>query len=239
MPDRFQGVRETRAAGRWTLPDAVSEEAFRLVEEEGPEQLNLRRLAERMAAKGMKFSKTAPLHHFGSMTGLYASVGRRGFDLMADRLRELREKRAPTRGLLKEMTLTYGVFGLEHPHVYRAMHWPSVWSGVAQLDQFGEPRDGGPSPAEAPWLREVNSARDGAFLELLFAVQLGQASGSLRKRWETYAVARVLTSLVDGYLFQTLVERVDAPFEILKNDLDQYIRMAIDGLGQPRKRKQS
>ena len=68
MPDRFRGVRETRATGRLTLPDAVSEEAFRLVEEEGPEQLNLRRLAERMAAKGMKFSKTAPLHHFGSMT---------------------------------------------------------------------------------------------------------------------------------------------------------------------------
>jgi AcrR family transcriptional regulator len=236
MPDRFRGVRETRATGRWTLPDAVSEEAFQLVEEEGPEQLNLRRLAERMAAKGMKFSKTAPLHHFGSVTGLYAAVARQGFDLMADRLRELRDKRAPTRGLLKEMTLSYGVFGLEHPHVYRAMHWPSVWAGVARLNLA----DGtSPSPAEMPWLIEVNDARDRAFVELIIAVQLGQAAGSLRTRWAARDVARVLTSLVDGYLFQTLVERVDAPFEILRDYLDLYIRMAIDGLGQPRKRKQA
>ena len=137
------------------------------------------------------------------------------------------------------MALSYGVFGLERPHVYRAMHWPSVWAGVAKLSLPDEAEEAGPAAAEMPWLIEVSDARDRAFVEFMIAVQLGQAAGALRTRWAARDAARVLTAVVDGYLFQTLVERVGAPFEILRDYLELYIRMTIDGLGQPRKRKQS
>ena len=203
MPDRFRGVRETRATGRLTLPDAVSEEAFRLVEEEGPEQLNLRRLAERMAAKGMKFSKTAPLHHFGSMTDFYAAVGRQGFDLMAERLRAMREKRPPTRGLvLREWRLATACSAWSARTSTGAMHWPSVWAGVAKLSLPDEAEEAGPAAAEMPWLIEVSDARDLVFVEFMIAVQLGQAAGALRTRWAARDAARVLTAVVDGDPFK-------------------------------------
>jgi AcrR family transcriptional regulator len=173
------------------------------------------------------------------VTGLYAAVARQGFDQLTDRLRAERLNRPPTRGLVKQMALSYGVFGLERPHLYRVMHWPAVWARWGDVVTGSEPGQGGPVPADASWILEAGEARERAFAEFVIAVQLGQATGALRSRWSPHDGARVLTSLVDGYLYQTQVERVDASFEILRDYLDRYVKMAIDGLGQPRKKKQS
>ena len=176
---------------------------------------------------------------FGSVIGLYAAVARHGFDAVTERLRIERESGPPTRGLLKAIVLSYGLFGLERPHLYRVMHWPAVWSRLAELNESAAANESGKRSAEESWLRDAEAARDRAFAELVIAVQLGQAGGGLSSKHISTDVVRVLTSLVDGYLFQTLFERIDGPVEILRDKLDLYIRMVIDGLGSAAKRKVS
>lgn len=77
----------------------------------------------------------------------------------------------------------------------------------------------------------MEAARDQAFSEFVFAVELGQAAGNLRKQTSAHDIGRVLTGLVDGYLFHTLVERVDTGNPV--QELDGYIQLAIEGLGRP------
>jgi AcrR family transcriptional regulator len=233
--DRRTGPKAGSAKGRGRrgeLADTVAREAFALVEEEGPEQLSLRRIQERMGEiSGRRFSATAPLHHFGTVTGLYATVARQGFAAVAGKLREEREKSQPN-VLAARLAVTYGTFGLERQSLYRAMHWPAVWARYAELEGSPGPFDGA-ALTEAGRLWEAGEERDQAFAELVIAVQLGQAAGSLKGQWPPRDVARVLTSLVDGYLFQTMAERVDAPTKILREDLELYINMVMNGLAQP------
>jgi hypothetical protein len=118
------------------------------------------------------------------------------------------------------------------------MHWPAVWSRVSEL---GVPTTSGQTSVasvEAPWLLETEMARDRAFAELVIAVQLGQAAGVMRPERSAKNIARVLTSLVDGFLFQTVFERVDGPQSALSDDIELHVRMVMEGLRVPAIRKQ-
>ena len=218
---------------RGDLAEALISQSFDLIEDEGPEALSLGRLHERM--KGA-VSKTAPLHHFGSMAGLYAAVAAQGFDNLTELLARKRESLPPSRRLIGEIAVTYGRFALEHENLYRTLHLPLVWTAAeAAANASAGVGAGGKERADRAWLREVEEARDRTFTEFVFAVQLGQAAGALRRDAVPRDIARVVTALVDGYLFQILVERVSAVNPLA--ELSGYVRLAINGLGQRRRPK--
>jgi hypothetical protein len=57
-------------------------------------------------------------------------------------------------------------------------------------------------------LKAVEKSRNRVLAEFVFATQLGQAAGMIRSDLAPDDPARLVTALVDGFLFQTLAEHV-------------------------------
>jgi Tetracyclin repressor-like, C-terminal domain len=86
-------------------------------------------------------------------------------------------------------------FGLENPHLYRAMHAAQLWHAPTIAGSTGRRN----------WTQAARRARDNVFVEFVTAVGEAQAAGEIKSIAPNIA-ARVLTAVVDGYLFQTLDE---------------------------------
>jgi AcrR family transcriptional regulator len=220
-------TRRSSAPRAEPLIDIVVNGALTFVEKEAPENLTLRGVREYV---GGGFSPSAPLHHFGSMTGLYGAVAARGFEMLTGRLRSEREQSRDGQDALHAVVLAYGHFALQRPNLYRVMHWPAVWARLAAMGS--KVSDVRTIAAESVWLRKAEAARDHAFSEIAMAAQLGQAAGAVAANYGARDVARLMTAVVDGYLFQTLFEHVEAPRRTLRADLDRCLRMVIDGVGR-------
>src|SRR5258705_5705474 len=85
--------------------------------------------------------------------------------------------------------------------------------------------------------RRIDAAvecRDRAFTVFVDAVRKGQQSASLKKG-DPKTIARVLTTVVDGYLFQLLEEHVDVALspEARTRQLEQLVKMAVYGMVVP------
>jgi len=94
---------------------ALFEAAARLLAEEGPTALTMRRLATEVGA-----STTAVYTHFGSKEEVVRAVVAEGFDRLDLRLRELRPSGDPVTDLAN-MGWAYRRNALANPHLYAAM----------------------------------------------------------------------------------------------------------------------
>ena len=99
--------------------------AVRLLEAEGPEALQARRLAGEIGASTM-----AVYTHFGGMPGLLDAVTRNGLARFAEHVREVPETDDPVADLLAG-GLAYSSFALANPQLYRLVF------GLASVDAGG------------------------------------------------------------------------------------------------------
>jgi AcrR family transcriptional regulator len=174
----------------------IQKAAVQLVKEEGLDGLNWRSLGARPE---LDITGTAPLYYFGSKAGLLGAVAEHGFGELATRLRKVRTVTTPGTDALVRLSVAYAQFGLENPRLYQAIHAAQLWHS-ASADAGSSKRD---------WIQAARDARDSAFAEFSEAVAEAQTAGAL-KRTPTGVAARALTALVDGFLFQSLEEHVDA-----------------------------
>jgi AcrR family transcriptional regulator len=93
----------------------VVAEARELLEEEGPEALTMRRLAERLGIRAPSLYK-----HLPSKEALESAVVGVGFEESAERFEAA--VAANRRRPLAALAAAYRAFGLEHPHLYRLMN---------------------------------------------------------------------------------------------------------------------
>lgn len=102
------------------LRRAVLDRALAVVAERGPAALSLRAIAADLGV-----SHTAPRHHFGSNTGLLTAIAAEGFEMLRERLVELRLAREP----FLELGVAYVEFAVTHPGHFGVMFQPTLLDG--------------------------------------------------------------------------------------------------------------
>src|SRR5262245_20108877 len=183
---------ERRRGPRWggeawlTTVGRFQDAAVRLVREEGLDALSWRALG---ALPELDVTGTAPLYYFGSKVGLLGAIAEQGFDEVAARLRAVRTAATPGADALVRLAVECVRFGLENPHLYRAIHAAQRWDAPTI--------DG--STGRRNWTQAARRARDDVFVEFVTAVGDAQAAGEIKSIAPNIA-ARVLTAVVDGYL---------------------------------------
>jgi AcrR family transcriptional regulator len=196
---------EDRQATERRLIDAAVE----LLKQKGLDALSFPRLAE---WEGVDITATAPLHYFGSRVGLLGAIAERGFRDLAKRLTTLERESSDSGAAVVQLAVAYAKYALNNRHLYRAIHEGSLWRAVT-----APPTDRA-AAKQRVWTTAAKEARNDAFDVFARAIR---DTG-----------ARVVTCLVDGYLFQALEEQVDARHTIAKKleDVERMVRVAVRGL---------
>ena len=136
-----------------TVRVRLLEEAGRLLAEDGPEALSLRRLAAEVGT-----STTAVYSLFGGKPELVREIHREAFRRFGARLAEVRRTDDPLRDLA-ELATAYRDYALANPHLYTVMFGRPVPD--AELD----PQDAAESDATfQPLLDIVRAAADAGLL---------------------------------------------------------------------------
>jgi AcrR family transcriptional regulator len=199
----------------------IRKAAVSLVKEEGIEGLNWRALGKRPE---LKITGTAPLYYFGSKAGLLGAVAEQGFTQLANRLGTARRDATPGADAIVKVSVEYARFGLENQRLYQAIHAAQLWHATG----------GEMGASKRDWIQQARAARDSAFAEFAEAVADAQKAGAL-KSTSTGIAARALTALIDGYLFQSLEENVDASSTLDERlaFLARLVKIVLTGLAAP------
>ena len=200
----------------------IQDAAVRWVSEQGLDALNWRTLG---ALPELDVTGTAPLYYFGSKVGLLGAIAEKGFAELAARMRAVRTAVTPGSDALVKVAVAHARFGLEHPRLYRAMHAAQLWHAPT-IDAGTGRRN---------WTQAARQARDQAFAEWITAVGEAQAAGAV-KRMPPAIAARILTAIVDGYVFQTFEEHVTPtqPLEEHLDDVAHLVDVTLGGLAPSR-----
>src|SRR4051794_34710084 len=100
---------ETAVATTIGTAESIRDLAIRFLAENGSATLSLRALSQ---VPEPKWSRTAPLYHFGSAGGLMAAIAAHGFREVQARLHNVRGATGPSSGVLKHLALTYAEYAL-------------------------------------------------------------------------------------------------------------------------------
>ena len=98
------------------LQEALIAASEAILAEQGAEGFTLREAARRAGV-----SPAAPSHHFGNAPGLLTEVAIRGYDALADALREAASGKQGPRDKLHAQGLAYVEFALKHPGRFQMM----------------------------------------------------------------------------------------------------------------------
>jgi AcrR family transcriptional regulator len=156
---------------------------MRLLEEEGPEALNARRLAAQIGASTM-----AVYTHFGGMAGLHEALMREAFVRFGDYLQQVPRTDDPITDLLA-LGLAYREYALTNPQRYRFMFGIT---GPGAAPSIGHDLTAEGTPTIMP---EVNAAYE----QLVAMVRRAMAAGRIRPD-EPATVAGQFWSMIHGYV---------------------------------------
>lgn len=203
--------------------------ARKIIKKQGAAGLSFRALATSLG-----LSHSAPLYHFGTIAGLLGAVAAEAFAELAGDLEEEREWQPASKETLPRLAQRYASWAMDNRRLYEAIHSPLLWGAV----QPGRPRT---SPSRQnpplksardrarPWIEEANEAREMAFHEFVQAAMDDPSlANNTRVTTEPGEVARMVTTLVDGYLFQFLNEyiRRDPP----QDEVKKLVGLALRGV---------
>ena len=205
---------EDRQATERRLIDAAVE----LLRQKGLDALSFPRLAE---WEGVDVTATAPLHYFGSRVGLLGAIAERGFHDLATKLTTLERESSHSSATVVQLAVAYAKYALNNRHLYRAIHEGRLWRAVT------EPPTGQAAAKQRDWTTAAKEARDDAFDVFVRAIEKARLKAD-----DSEMAARMITCLVDGYLFQALEEQVDARHTIAKKleDVERMVTVAVRGL---------
>ncbi|MCP4903948.1 MAG: TetR/AcrR family transcriptional regulator [bacterium] len=229
---------------------AMRDAARRLISKKGLAGLNFRDVAGGVKPK---VSHSAPLHHFGTIEGLLGAVASQAFDEIAADLRATRESKPITLDTLVRLAQQLAKFSLDNHRLYQAIHSPKLWaaysgyfegrtkggSGDKELKNASGPSGKKTSSRRSseeratPWLQEAFASRDAAVREFSKAASDLGANNQVDPAVKPKDLARMVTVLVDGYLFQYLNEWVDRksekPDPMVIKKVGTIVRLALRG----------
>jgi AcrR family transcriptional regulator len=99
------------------LRDALLDAAFRRVDADGVDALNIRELARELGV-----SSAAPFRHFADKKVLLAAIAERAADQLGRVLDEAGERNDDALTQFRAMTVAYVRFAAEHPALFRLIH---------------------------------------------------------------------------------------------------------------------
>ncbi len=209
---RFTGETREATAGRMRAA------AVAIVEAKGVAGLTLRAVAE---APGVGVTATAPLHYFGTAGGLVAAVAASGWEALALRLRGARP--AAGGAGLGQLAQAYAGWAFERPRLYEAMHAAPLWRALVERGPGGSARSARANEVARGWLERSTRGRGAVFATFVAAAQAPPRPGPAL-RGPPGLVAHVVTTLVDGFLFQVFDEGVGAGWDV-RSCLQHLARM--------------
>ncbi|MEZ5262584.1 MAG: TetR/AcrR family transcriptional regulator [Acidimicrobiia bacterium] len=160
------------------LVPAVLEAAGRLLQDEGPDALSIRKIAAEAGVAPMSL-----YNHFGGKHGIVEALFRQGFEAMTAQLRAIEASDPLDR--FRQGMRCYRRFALEHPAVYAVMFERLV----ADFE-----------PGEA-----ATAAANETFLELVGCLQQGMAAGAFADG-DPVAAAQLVWGACHGMVALELVE---------------------------------
>jgi AcrR family transcriptional regulator len=213
-----------RAVGPALREDLVRE-ARRLVEKGGTDALSLRAVA-----RALGVSQTAPYLYFpDGVTELLAAVAEAGFE---DLIRYMEASpRSPGDLRAVSVTIRYVRFGVEKPHLYRAMFSERLADPLESLAEDPATEDRGSATYHA--LRDVKQR---AYQALVLPLEELEAEGALRRGspWHFgLAVAALAHGLVGEFIDEGLggrFSRDQAWSRVRAKMTHDVVRMLFDGL---------
>lgn len=156
---------------------------IRLLEQDGPEALNARKLAAQVGASTM-----AVYTHFGGMAGFYEAIMREEFVRFSRRLHQVPRTDDPVADLLA-LGLAYRDYALAHPQCYRLMFGITA-PGTGPMIGHDLTTEGTPTV-----LAEVNAT----FEQLVEMVRRSMTAGRIRQD-NPLTVAGQVWGMVHGYV---------------------------------------
>jgi AcrR family transcriptional regulator len=162
--------------------DDLLEAALRLLEAEGPEALQARRLTAEIGASTM-----AVYTHFGGLPGLVEEMVKEGLARFAAHVRRVPETDDPMADLMSG-GLAYGEFAFQNPQLYRFMFGLANGAALGKLA----------STVDAADIWDLPEGTD-AFAVLLGSVTRVIEAGEFRPQDPLTAAVQVL-SVTHGYL---------------------------------------
>lgn len=201
--------------------------AMRLITEKGLVAFKIKDIADELGLK----SPTLPLYYFGTTAGLLAAVAESGFTELSERIEHTWQSCPPDIRRLERLAQTHGRYGLEKPNLYQAMHSSSVW-GHARSAAARSSKDSSAAKRAKFWKDRAQKARDRAFETYISAVSEVQQAGVIKRRHEAQRITHLLSTLVDGYLFQVRDEHIqpESSLDDHLRYLRSQVRLAITGL---------
>jgi len=202
--------------------------ARQIIRKKGVAGLSFRALADEL-----QLSHSAPLHHFGTIAGLLGAVADEAFSELAGELEEERESHKASKETLSRLAVRYATWARNNSNLYKAIHSPDLWDAVQARRAPVMGRQNPPGRLARgrakPYVEKATGARELAFKEFLLAAE----SDLARMNKGTPApkpvdVARMVTTLVDGYLFQLFNEfgLSDPP----PDEVKKMVQLALSGV---------
>lgn len=197
-------------------------------------QHGLAGLSFRAVAQDLGLSHSAPLHHFGTIAGLLGAVASQAFDELSRDLQAARGPEPPSMKTLVELARTFAGFSLKNPNLYQAIHSADLWAAAAgeynPIQGKNSPRKAAHERAER-WVTEAIESRDLAFTAFIEASDGLLRTGQIKGDLDPAQIARLVTVLVDGYVFQYLNEKVDdVPEDVAVEYVGQLVSLALRGV---------
>ena len=203
--------------------------AKRIITDEGMAGLSLRALAR---DKELRVSHSAPLYHFGTIAGLLGAIAEQEFGELTRRLKKYRLGASPGVDTLVGMAQRYAQFSLGNPNLHQAIHSMELWNASAGTNESSDTRLDNSSSASqrraVPLIAKAVDARDEAFAEFVEAAKSIIPSDNDEQLPEPREVARMVTTIVDGYLFQQINERVASRNP--RKEVGSLVRLALQGV---------
>jgi AcrR family transcriptional regulator len=213
-----------RAVGP-ALRDHLVREARRLVDTAGADALSLRAVA-----RAVGVSQTAPYLYFpDGVTELLAAVAEEGFREMISYLEDVSRDPAEPRAVA--LALRYVRFGVEHPHLYRAMFSARL---ADPLESLGA-RSGSEQRGHSTYLA-LHEVKHRAYATIVSSLEELEAEEQLRSGdpWEFgLAVAALAHGLVGEFIDEGLglrLSRGSAWSPVRARMSEKVIRMLFQGL---------
>lgn len=111
------GISERKERQRKEVRDSILSSAWQLVNEEGWQNLSIRRIAD-----AIEYSVPVVYDHFENKEAILSEFNRRGFQLLGDKLKEAKDKHTKSNQQLEAIAFAYWDFAFENKEYYQLMY---------------------------------------------------------------------------------------------------------------------
>jgi AcrR family transcriptional regulator len=111
------GISERKERQRKEVRDSILNAAWQLVNEEGWQNLSIRRIAD-----AIEYSVPVVYDHFENKEAILSEFNRRGFQLLGDKLKEAKDKHKKPGLQLEAIAFAYWDFAFENKEYYQLMY---------------------------------------------------------------------------------------------------------------------